>query len=614
MKLKYLFLAAASTLAAACSETDEPVSGNSSRKTLETIQSGTDRFATRVNLNSEWEQGDAIGVYMLDAGTENIRNSAMNIQYNASLSEASTTTDFVAANGGIGIYDQPCDFIAYYPYSSGEEGKVDAGAGLYNVDLADQSAGISSHDLMWAKTENMSTEDLQGSGLSLTFHHQLALLYVNIKNEDVNVESVKVNGLNTTARFDLLKGVLSVENMPEVITLHKLSDKSFVGVVLPAEGLAQVMSVSIEANGKKFQYMVSADSEVTEFKPGYEYMFNISLKDMSGNLIPGGSGSTEGWKPGENEDGDATETNPAIPGGYATVPVNEETDLTTVLNASSGKVALLFASGNTYNFEENLVVPSAVEELMLLGDGDKQVELSMKSIINSGLQKLSLNNLKITGTEDATLLSNAMEDNLDNQFAENAVVEIKKCELSGMKYICNWDGNREHDAERHALSSFVIDDCYLHDMSSVFEEYRSEEMTFTNSTFYKMSGQAIHPHTYGTAPNPTIVVRYCTLVSLDKTPIQGTNNGCNITYENNVSALIDPSNSNISYNTSSSTGEGNYAAVDDDSDKVATGGFKNVTFNTDYKVSELLKDAANGDFTLLIDIEAGDPRWYKPAE
>ena len=55
MKLKYLFLAAASTLAAACSETDEPVSGNSSRKTLETIQSGTDRFATRVNLNSEWE-------------------------------------------------------------------------------------------------------------------------------------------------------------------------------------------------------------------------------------------------------------------------------------------------------------------------------------------------------------------------------------------------------------------------------------------------------------------------------------------------------------------------------------------------------------------------------
>lgn len=88
MKLRYLFFAAAvSTLAAACSEVDE-LASSSSQKTLETIQSGTDNFTTRVNLDSQWEAGDAIGVYMLDAGTGNIRNSAMNIQYNA---EVTTT-------------------------------------------------------------------------------------------------------------------------------------------------------------------------------------------------------------------------------------------------------------------------------------------------------------------------------------------------------------------------------------------------------------------------------------------------------------------------------------------------------------------------------------------
>ena len=135
MKLRYLFFAAAvSTLAAACSEVDE-LASSSSQKTLETIQSGTDNFTTRVNLDSQWEAGDAIGVYMLDAGTGNIRNSAMNIQYNAEVTTTSTTTDFVAANGGIGIFDQPCDFKAYYPYSSNEDGKVDMGAGLYNIDL-----------------------------------------------------------------------------------------------------------------------------------------------------------------------------------------------------------------------------------------------------------------------------------------------------------------------------------------------------------------------------------------------------------------------------------------------------------------------------------------------
>ena len=535
-------------------------------------------------------------------------------RYNADVAETSTETNFVAAADGIGIYDQPCDFVAYYPYSSGEEGKVDAGAGVYKIDLADQSAGIAGHDLMWAKVENKASDELLSSGLSMTFHHQLALLYVNIGNEDVKVENVKVNGLNTTAHFDLFKGELSVDDAPKAVTLHKLSDKSFVGVMLPVANIAKVMSVTIEAGGKIFQYMVPATSKISKFETGYEYIFNINLKNSSGDLISGGNGSTEGWKPGENEGGDATETNPEIPSGYETIPVNGDTELTTVLDGASGKIALLFASGNSYNFSTNLVIPSAVTELMLLGDGKQQVVLSMKSIINTGLQKLSLNNLKITGESNATLLSNAAEDNLDNQFASGAVVEIKKCELTGMKYVCNWDGNKDRDVERNALSSFVVNDCYMHDIVSVFEEYRSETMMFTNSTFYKMSGQAIHPHTYGTAPNPTITVQYCTLVGLDKTPIQGTNQGCNITYENNVSAMIDPEHSNLSYNTSSSNGDGNYAAKNDGDGKVATGGFKHVNFNTDYTVSDLFVNAANGDLTLKIDVQAGDPRWYKSVE
>lgn len=361
--------------------------------------------------------------------------------------------------------------------------------------------------------------------------------------------------------------------------------------------------------------MVPATSKISKFEAGYEYIFNINLKNSSGDLISGGNGSTEGWKPGENEGGDATETNPEIPSGYETIPVNGDTELTTVLDGASGKIALLFASGNSYNFSTNLVIPSAVTELMLLGDGKQQVVLSMKSIINTGLQKLSLNNLKITGESNATLLSNAAEDNLDNQFASGAVVEIKKCEFTGMKYVCNWDGNK--DSERNTLSSFTVDDCYMHDMSSVFESYGSEVITLTNSTFYKMSGQAIHPYNSKGAFNPTITIQHCTLVSLDKTPIQGTDNGCNIIYSNNVSAMIDPAHSNLSYNTTSSTGEGNYAAKNDDDGKVATGGFKSetaVTFNTDYKVSDLFVDAANGDLTLKIAVQAGDPRWYKSVE
>lgn len=615
MKVRHLcYAVAASILAAACSEADEPVSRIENNQTLQSIYSGTDRFNTRVTLSSEWENGDGIGVYMLDAGTGNIRNSAMNIQYNADVKQTSTKTYFVAASTAIGIYDQACDFIGYYPYSSGDDGKVDAAAGVYRLNLEDQSAGVKHYDLMWAKAEEQTPDQLIDNGLSLTFRHQLALLYVNIGNENVNIESVKVNGLSTNATFDLIQGTLSAGDEQKAITLQKVSDQKFAGVMLPSTAIVRNLTVSIVADGKPYQYTVPATSKITELKAGYEYTFNINLKNADGELIEGGEAGNEGWNPGENEDGDATETNPHIPIGYETIAVNADKDLSTVLQNASGKVALLFAKADNYVFKDNLLVPAAVTELMLLGAGDSQVSVTMKRIINSGLQKLTLQNLNITGESGGTFLSVAAENNYDNQFAEGAVVKIDDCELTGMRFVYNWEGGKDADNERVDLGEFVVDNCYIHDVGSVFESARTLKLTITNSTFYKMSGQAFHPYTNKGFTDPTILVDHCTLVSLDKTPIEGTGKGCNITYQNNVSAMIDPTHNNLSYNTSSSVGENNFAAKNDEDGAVATGGFKNVVFNTDYKVSDMFENASEGDFTLKLDIQAGDPRWYKPAE
>ena len=80
--------------------------------------------------------------------------------------------------------------------------------------------------------------------------------------------------------------------------------------------------------------MVPSTSKVTKFDPGYEYTFNINLKDMSGNLVSGGN---EVRKVGNR----AREKMVMLPKpirqyqGYATVPVNEATDLTAVLNNAS---------------------------------------------------------------------------------------------------------------------------------------------------------------------------------------------------------------------------------------------------------------------------------------
>lgn len=614
MNLKHLlFLAVAGTMAIACNEVDEASSINS-QKTLGTISSGSDRFATRVNLDSEWEDGDAIGVYMFDTNNKNILNQAINVKYEADASGINTA---FTASPGIAIYDEPANFIAYYPHSA-DANNIDVAAALYKVDISNQSAGLSTHDLMWAKAADKATDDLLTNGLSLTFRHQLALLRVNIKNENVtNVESVTVGGMNTTATFNLIDGVLTNIATTKAMTLYKAGAKSFVGVMLPTTELKKKMSLTVVANGKKFQYSVPESSAVTEFEAGYEYSFNITLTKTDGSELDGNEGSNEPWQPGGNEEGTGGEVadNPNIPDDYTQIQINASTDLTTVLSSATDKTALVFATGSEYSTSGDIIVPNSVTELMLIGNGNTQVKLALRSIINSGLQKLTLNNLNITGNNNYTLLSNATGDILTNQFAANAVIEIKNCELSGMKYVCKWDGDKNYDAERNALSSFTVENCFMHDMRSVFEEYRSTAITLTNSTFYMMTEQAIHPHTYGTAPNPTITVQHCTLANLTGTPLQGTNNGCNIVYENNVSTQIDPKYSNLSYNTTTSTGSGNYAVKNDSDGKVATGGFKDgVTFNKEYTETQMFTNAANGDFTLLIDAKVGDPRWYKSAK
>ena len=118
MNLKQLFfLAAAGTLAVACSEVNEnsPTDTNGQRM-LSTISSGNDRFSTRLNSEtSEWESGDAIGIYMFDTEDKNILNEALNVQYTTIGS--GLTVNF-SSNPGIAIYDAPTNFVAYYPYTT----------------------------------------------------------------------------------------------------------------------------------------------------------------------------------------------------------------------------------------------------------------------------------------------------------------------------------------------------------------------------------------------------------------------------------------------------------------------------------------------------------------
>lgn len=616
MNLKHLFfLAVAGTLAVACSEVNESsFTDGDGQKRLSSVSSGNDRFSTRLNSEtSEWESEDAIGIYMFDTEDKNVLNDALNVKYTTIGS--GRTVNF-SSSPGIAIYDMPVNFVAYYPHTTSAD-VLDATAALYKVDLSEQSDGISAHDLMWAKAANQSTESLLAGGLAFTFHHQLVLLRVNITNENVsNVTSVTVGGMNTTATFNLIDGTLTNMDTPKPVDLQKKDGKSFIGIMLPAEEVINKMSLTIMADGSKYQYTVPETSRIDKFVAGYEYTFNITVGKETTGEIGGGNGSNTPWGDGGSEDGDGDKVseNEAIPADYTQKAVTAETDLTTVLSGASGKVALVFAANaDGYTFSDAMVVPEEVNELLLIGDTEESVKLNLKQIQHTGLQKVALNNLDITGDNSTALLTN----NETAQLAVDAVIELKKCNFNNMKTVCDWsDGD---NGVQNLLSAVLIDDCQFANMKSVFNYYGSKAITITNSTLYNMTERAVYVKD---ANNVAVTVENCTLVGLTATPFESRYDNGNLYYRNNVSACFVDKNPNIGYKMNVQAFSGNYAAASEDGkyavvnvhgNPVDANTFPDAWVNTSMTVSELFEDPANGNFKLKIDAQAGDPRWYKSA-
>ena len=618
MKLKHLFfLAVTGTLAVACSEVNEnSLTDGDGQRMLRTISSGNDRFSTRLNSEtSEWESGDAIGIYMFDTEDKNVLNDALNVKY-TTIGEGLTVN--FSSDPGIAIYDMPTNFVAYYPHATSAD-VIDATAALYKVDISDQSNGISAHDLMWAKAANQSTESLLAGGLAFTFHHQLVLLRVNITNENVsNVTSVTVGGMNTTATFNLIDGTLSNIGTQKSVALQKKDNKSFIGIMLPTEELKNKLSLTILADGGKYQYTVPETSKIDKFVAGNEYTFDITVGKETSGEVGGGSGSNTPWGDGGNEEGngDKVSENEAIPADYAQKAITAETDLSTVLSGASGKAALVFAANaDGYTFSDVMVVPEAVTELLLIGDTEEQVKVNLKQIQYAGLQKIALNNLDITGDNSTALLTNSETA----QLAVDAVIELKKCNFTSMKTICDWPSG---DANaQNLIAAMIIDDCIFANMQNVFNDYVSKVITITNSTLYNMTERAIYMK--GTSA-VILTVENCTLVDLGKTPFESRATNGNLYYKNNISACFVTSSPNLAYKMNVKEFSGNYAAAVTEDGQLAvvnihnkavdTNNFPDAWTDTSKTVAELFEDAANGNFKLKMDAQVGDPRWYKNAQ
>lgn len=256
---------------------------------------GATATQTRVAIDpqdkSVWEKGDPVGIYMVKHGTSDVLENAENMKYTAS--EAGLSTSFAPAVQAI-YYPldemEKVDFIAYHPYRATVSGFV------YPVDVSNQASqtGI---DLMWAAADKQgagySKEDGRNNTLvDLAFSHQLAKLRMNVtKDSNVPGEIVKVsiNGMNTTASFDLKGsgGLTAMGDAKSFEVCTVTAGSVYEAILLPVGPLDATHTVTFTTD-KGEDYTWSMYKQIAELKPGNIYTYDITVAkyviEVTGNI------------------------------------------------------------------------------------------------------------------------------------------------------------------------------------------------------------------------------------------------------------------------------------------------------------------------------------------
>ena len=587
MDLKTIFFTCSAILSVGCSEV-EVLTGNSYEEHgIYKIFSSKTEFSSRVTSDGAWESGDAIGLYVFESESGKVTSAGINVKYNAAVEGENAV--FSPENTAAVIPDVNSDFIAYYPFSE-DVAKIDKEAAVYKIDLSDQTSGFKNHDLIYAKLDNQSVPALSGGGLSMDFSHKLSLVQVNVNGLGVyeTVNSITVSGLNTTANFDLVEGVIKNEGNIGNIKLQKLSENSFVGVMLPTTAL-EGMKISIETTGaRKFQYSPKDENTITEFAAGNKYVYEITASEGSDEETP------------EN-----------VLDGYQQVNVTTETtDLSALLTDKSGKVALVFDSGVSCNIS-GINIPNAITDLMLYGNNesatlsntlDELPSISFSaaaiSFTDNALSGLSFVGMKLSGDGGDALIAS-------NIFKDGAQVRIKDCKIDNFKNILHIDAEPEN-----STVSVDIENSIISNSADLIWKYALSSLYIRNSTVYKMNVIA------RSGRLGVVAIENCTLVDFSATLVEDSGN---LIFNNNIlsSFATADNKDNLCYkikgingftgNFYASSSDGKFPMIQNNHNDIDASLYPNA-WQSKNNVFDGTNNATEGKFYTTIST-AGDPRW-----
>ena len=284
-KFRFLYIAAAALLFAACANEEDGISNNG--PVAATVQADiSNNIKTRGTAdNNSWTAGDAIGVNVTSTG------------YTTGDNKKYVTTNgdgtFEAADNNNVIYfkdNKETTFSAYYPYSESlTDGKMD-----WNMAEVEENQPCMA-DVLFASgaTASKASPIVNFTDIEHRFKHCMSLVEFKIKprqgvkDNNYKFNRLELKGIFTSGKFDTRTGL--VENVGDRMSLVRNfddvpfeSEESFAYIMLPQSLESNKMDIEIYLllNDSEVKYTASITPSTNgQFEGGKKYTYNITVKN-----------------------------------------------------------------------------------------------------------------------------------------------------------------------------------------------------------------------------------------------------------------------------------------------------------------------------------------------
>lgn len=296
-KFRFLYIAAAALLFAACANEEDGIGNNG--PVAATVKADIVKNITRATTGDTWSKNDAIGVYVTSPGY----TIGDNVKYTTT-GDGNFTSDnpiyFADAR-------ETVIFNAYYPYQE----NMDGNGIVNNWNMAEVKEGEPCPaDFLFARdaTATKSSPQVQFTGDN-QFKHCMSMIRLTFKAGDgINANNanlknkLKLKGIYKTGSINTLTGEVTVSG-DRGIYESDVNDKSLKNgvtcefIVFPQSLDNNKMDIELEVadNGSINTYTASLPSSTNnEFKGGNQYTYTIRICN-TGVIIE--NAGIESWQP-----------------------------------------------------------------------------------------------------------------------------------------------------------------------------------------------------------------------------------------------------------------------------------------------------------------------------